>query len=109
MHRQPRSARSHSGFPSTENERLRSRRSRRRRLACYSGATFTPIPKLILASRSPQRRAILEQLGISFELHPSDVDERTEGPPAEVVKENALLKARAAAAAVGPGRLVLSV
>jgi nucleoside triphosphate pyrophosphatase len=63
---------------------------------------------LVLASRSPQRRAILEQLGVPFELHPVDVAERTEGPPEEVVTDNALRKAREAAAQLGPERLVLS-
>jgi septum formation protein len=65
--------------------------------------------RLVLASRSPQRRSILEQLGIPFETHPSDVGERSVGLPEEVVTENALLKARTVAAEVGPGRLVLSV
>jgi septum formation protein len=50
---------------------------------------------LVLASRSPQRKAILEQLGIEFEVRPSDAEELTEGPPRDVVVENALRKARA--------------
>jgi septum formation protein len=50
---------------------------------------------LTLASASPQRRAILEQLGIDFDVRPSDVEELTEGDPREVVLENALRKARA--------------
>lgn len=57
---------------------------------------------LTLASRSPQRKAILEQLGIEFRVEPAGVDELTEGDPREVVVENALRKARA----VG-GELVL--
>jgi septum formation protein len=64
---------------------------------------------LILASRSPQRRAILEQLDIQFEIHPADVDERSDGTPEQVVTENAQLKARKVAGEVGAGRLVLSV
>jgi septum formation protein len=63
---------------------------------------------IVLASRSPQRRAILEQLGIQFEVLPADVEERTAGSPEEVVTENALLKARYAAEVVGSERLVLS-
>ena len=51
--------------------------------------------RLVLASRSPQRRAILEQLGIPFDVVPADVDEDTEGDPADVVTRNALRKARA--------------
>jgi septum formation protein len=50
---------------------------------------------LVLASRSPQRKAILEQLGIDFRIEPADVEELTEGEPGEVVVENALRKARA--------------
>ena len=52
---------------------------------------------LILASRSPQRRAILEQLGISFEIVVVDVAELAVGDPVEVARANALAKARAAA------------
>jgi len=52
---------------------------------------------LILASRSPQRRAILEQLGIPFEVRIAEVDELGEGPPDEVVAENAYRKAAAVA------------
>jgi septum formation protein len=52
---------------------------------------------LILASRSPQRRAILEQLGIAFEVLPVDVDEIAAGDPVEAARANALAKARAAA------------
>jgi septum formation protein len=52
---------------------------------------------LILASRSPQRKAILEQLGIDFRVEAPDVEELREGEPRFVVEENALRKARAAA------------
>ena len=54
---------------------------------------------LILASRSPQRRAILEQLGVDFEVRIPDVDELDTGPPHEVALENAYRKAAAAATA----------
>jgi len=50
---------------------------------------------LTLASRSPQRKAILEQLGIEFRVEPADVEELTEGDPGDVVVENAVRKARA--------------
>jgi septum formation protein len=50
---------------------------------------------LILASRSPQRKQILEQLGIAFRAEPADVEELTEGDPREVVVENAVRKAHA--------------
>jgi septum formation protein len=68
--------------------------------------------RLILASKSPQRRAILEQLGIPFEVAVPDVDELTDGPPHELVAENAYRKAAAAAAAGSDGAadaLVLGV
>jgi septum formation protein len=54
-----------------------------------------PDPRLTLASRSPQRRAILEQIGVDFDVVVPDVDELTEGEPGAVVVENALRKARA--------------
>jgi len=50
---------------------------------------------LTLASASPQRRAILEQLGVEFQVLVPDVEELTEGDPATLVVENALRKARA--------------
>jgi septum formation protein len=79
-------------------------------------------PGLVLASRSPQRRALLEQLGVDFEVVvPDGVDELEEGPPHEVAVENAYRKAAAVtsraqedppgpdAAAGLAGRLVLGV
>jgi len=66
--------------------------------------------RLILASRSPQRRAILEQLGIAFEVVVPDLDELTDGPPHELVAENAYRKAAAVAAGKsGASALVLGV
>jgi septum formation protein len=59
---------------------------------------------ITLASRSPQRRAILEQLGIAFEVMVPDVEEREDGDPREMVVENALRKMRAV-----EGDLVLGV
>jgi septum formation protein len=63
---------------------------------------------LILASRSPQRRAILEQLGVDFEVLITDAEELETGPPYEVAVENAYRKA-AAAAPAGSERPVLGV
>jgi septum formation protein len=63
---------------------------------------------MILASRSPQRRAILAQLGIAFEQVPTDVEELGEGDPSSVVVQNALRKARAARAGAA-GQVVLGV
>jgi septum formation protein len=66
-----------------------------------------PSPRLVLASHSPQRRAILESLGVAFEVRVTDVVEEVEGVPAAVAGENALRKALAADG--GPGELVLGV
>jgi septum formation protein len=52
---------------------------------------------LVLASRSPQRRAILEQLGIDFTVAVPEVEELSTGDPRSLVVENALRKARAVA------------
>jgi septum formation protein len=54
-----------------------------------------PRGRLTLASASPQRKAILEQLGVDFTVQPAGVEELTSGDPREVVLENALRKARA--------------
>jgi septum formation protein len=62
---------------------------------------------LVLASRSPQRRAILEQLGVPFVERPVDVVEEDAGAPEAVAQENALRKALAAGA--GEGEIVLGV
>jgi septum formation protein len=53
---------------------------------------------IVLASRSPQRRAILEQLRIAFEVLAVDIEEIARGDPVEVARANALSKAQAAAA-----------
>jgi septum formation protein len=59
-------------------------------------ASRAPLP-LVLASRSPQRRALLERLGIPFAIRVSDASELEQGEdPAAVAVENALRKARAA-------------
>jgi septum formation protein len=62
---------------------------------------------LVLASRSPQRRAILRQLGVAFVERPVDVVEEDEGVPEAVAGENALRKAVAGRAA--EGEIVLGV
>jgi septum formation protein len=66
------------------------------------------VSRLVLASRSPQRRAILEQLGLEFSIEVPDVEELEQGPPHEVALENAYRKA-AAVAGEGSGGLVLGV
>jgi septum formation protein len=53
---------------------------------------------VILASGSPQRKAILAQLGVDFRVEVPQVEELGEGEPRQVVRENALRKARAVVA-----------
>ncbi len=67
-----------------------------------------PRAPLVLASRSPQRRAILDQLNIDHEVLPVDVEEVTHGPADEVACANALSKAQAAALQ-RPGSTILGV
>ena len=50
----------------------------------------------------------MTDLGVEFELCPTDVEEETAGEPAAVVVRNALAKARAAQQRVGGDRLVLA-
>lgn len=54
--------------------------------------------KPVLASGSPQRREILQKLGIEFEVLVPGVEELTEGDPEHLVLENARRKAKAIAA-----------
>ncbi|MGH3092845.1 MAG: Maf family protein [Gaiellaceae bacterium] len=69
-----------------------------------------PAPPLLLASTSPQRRAILEQLGLPFEIvAPRYAEEDVLGlAPVELVQEHARAKARSVAGESGE-RLVLGV
>jgi septum formation protein len=66
------------------------------------------VSRLVLASRSPQRRAILEQLGVEFSVEVPGVEELESGPPHEVALENAFRKASAVADGTAGG-LVLGV
>jgi septum formation protein len=70
-----------------------------------------PAPPILLASTSPQRRAILEQLRLPFEVvAPRYVEEGAapERSPAELVREHAREKARSVAVGAGD-RPVLAV
>lgn len=69
-------------------------------------------PKLILASKSPSRRAMLDAAGVRYEAIPADVDERaieaelSDASPAEIAEALAFAKA-AALAPLHPESLVL--
>lgn len=61
--------------------------------------------RLVLASSSPYRRALLSRLGVEFDCHTPAVDEtpRTDEPPADLARRLAQAKAEAVAAqAVAP-------
>jgi septum formation protein len=68
------------------------------------------VAELILASRSPQRRALLALLGVPFRVVASSFEEHGPGrSPLQRVRENALGKARdvATRAGIPPGGAVL--
>jgi septum formation protein len=73
-------------------------------------ADAPPAPPLVLASRSPQRRAILEQLHIPFDVVPPRYEEETPTvhDPVLVVRDHARAKARSVADDAGD-RPVLGV
>jgi septum formation protein len=66
-------------------------------------ADAAPAPPLLLASRSPQRRAILEQLGIPFNVVEPRYEENTPevADPVQVVRNHAQGKARSVAGEAG--------
>ncbi|MCW2956378.1 MAG: maf protein [Thermoleophilia bacterium] len=63
---------------------------------------------ILLASKSPQRHAILTQLELPFRVVVPDVEELEMGSPDEVAIHNARLKAAAVADQARPGELVLA-
>ncbi|MHB1159154.1 MAG: Maf family protein [Chloroflexota bacterium] len=64
--------------------------------------------RLILASQSPRREALLRQAGLEFEISPSDVEERLSETlsPAEAAETLALEKARWVAAQRSEGLVI---
>jgi nucleoside triphosphate pyrophosphatase len=70
----------------------------------------SPAPPILLASTSPQRRAILEQLGLPFEVEAPDYEEHDppDADPEEMVARHAREKARSVADRAGD-RPVLGV
>ncbi len=66
---------------------------------------------IILASKSPRRRALLEQMGVrNFRVITPDIDEHMDRdlPPAELVRQISEEKARAVAAQAGPDAIVIA-
>lgn len=66
------------------------------------------MPEIILASGSPRRRELLEQIGLPFRVCPSSFDESAlhGGEPAELAEALALEKARAVAGKMRSGIVI---
>jgi septum formation protein len=67
-----------------------------------------PAPAIILASNSPRRRELLRQIGLSFSIDPTDVDEKVQAgeSPENYAVRVAVDKARAAAERVRSGIII---
>jgi len=75
----------------------------------YKAGGVVFMEKIILASASPRRKMLLNQIGVSFEVMVSDVEEKInyELPPDELVKELSRQKAMNVAKRLGEGFLVI--
>ena len=67
-------------------------------MAMSAGASGGGRPALVLASSSPQRRALLQRLGVPFSVRVPETSELCSGDPLQLARENALRKASAALA-----------
>ena len=64
-------------------------------MAMTAGARRGGRPALVLASSSPQRRALLQRLGVPFSVRVPKTSELCRGDPLQLARENALRKASA--------------
>lgn len=69
---------------------------------------MSKLPEIVLASSSPQRVRIMEELAIPFIVVSEEVKEVIGKTPAATVEYNAGLKAETVAKSVEPGRFVLA-
>lgn len=67
------------------------------------------IPHIVLASSSPRRKTLLEQLGLPFTIRVSDIEEDLQQafPPERLAEMLALQKAQAVAASINVDSLVI--
>jgi len=66
------------------------------------------VTRIVLASASPRRRALLEALGIALEVMPSGAEETATGIPTVIVEENARIKRDDVAANLDGDALVIA-
>jgi len=66
------------------------------------------VTRLVLASASPRRRALLAALGLDFEVVVSGAEETFEGTPVEMVITNARAKRDDTAKKIAPGPIVIA-
>lgn len=73
--------------------------------------THSTAPRLVLASASPRRQALLRDAGFAFDVLPADIDE-SDYPsslrPPEIAEHLAVAKARAVAERAAPNAVVLA-
>ena len=65
--------------------------------------------KIILASQSPRRSELLKQIGLPFDVHPSNVEENIneiDGPPEQKTEQLALMKAKDVASRLKSGVII---
>lgn len=69
---------------------------------------YNAFPNIVLASKSPRRADLLKQIGIEFEIYPSEVEEPqiSRISPVNAVQELALTKARTVAAKLDVGVVI---
>jgi septum formation protein len=65
-------------------------------------------PRIVLASASPRRRALLAALGLTFDVLPSNIEETFHGTPSEMVITNARAKRDDIASRVDRPSLVIA-
>jgi len=71
------------------------------------GASASPV-EVVLASGSPRRRELLEQIGLRFEVRPADIDESVRDGEVPTAYVHRLSVEKAAAVAVRAGAVVIA-